>query len=108
MALNEILLIGGPLDGLSLNANDDTMDWPIVITFEMLIDDGVTPTGADEIPSGIVRVNKVRYTIINAGEDSKGDTFSQYMHDGTEEESYDTNKYVDDPTDPFHPDNVDT
>jgi hypothetical protein len=107
MPKNELIMMGGDLDGLTMNANDDTFQWPIVITFEMMADDGTTPFGADEIPSGVVRVRKVRYSIINSGEaPGNGDAFAQYMHDQTWEDTYDTNTYVNDPTDPFHPDNT--
>jgi len=109
MEKNEIILMGGEFDGLIMNVSDRTMAWPLAVTLEMMIDDGKTPTGADNIPSGIVKTKIIRYEVLNCGEaPNDGDSFAQYMHVSTEDNRYDTNKYVNDPSDPFHPDNSST
>jgi hypothetical protein len=103
MPKDEMFFIGGPLDGLSLNANDATMDWPIAVVFEMCVDEGKTPFGADEIPSGIVKTRATRYEIIDSGEAENGDAFGQYIFRDVEDFEHDTNRYADDGTDPFSP-----
>ena len=101
-----MIFYGGELDGLSLNANDKTLSWPIRIVFEMLIDDGQPAVGADEIPTGIMKTREIRYSIINSGEEPDGDAFAQYDYVDAEDFERDLNSYSDDSTDPFHPDNV--
>lgn len=100
---DDIILMGGELDGLILNVSENTISWPFALCFEMMIDDGQKPTGADEIPSNIVKVRKIRYSVIHTGEEPNGDAFAQYMHDSTADGEYDFNKYTNEPSDPFHP-----
>lgn len=103
MAKDEMIFLGGELDGLTLDASDKTLPWPIRVVFEMLTDDGKTPNG-DGVCSGIMKTKKLKYTLLHSGESSNGDAFVQYMPDGTEECEYDTNRYVIDPSEPFCPD----
>jgi hypothetical protein len=103
MSKDEMIFVGGELDGLTLNASDKTMVWPINVVFEMLLDDGRTPHGADEIPDFIMKTKKIKYTLLHSDECPNGDAFVQYMEDGTEECQYDMNKYSVEPTDPFCP-----
>ena len=99
---DEMIFIGGELDGLSLDASDKTLPWPIAIMFEMLVDDGITPND-DGVCTGILKTRKIKYTLLESGEAPNGDAFVQYMPDGIEDCEYDTNTYILDPTDPFAP-----
>jgi len=102
---DEIILFGGELDGLTLSVSDSTFSWPFALCFEMLLDDGQKPTGSDQIASNIVKVRKIRYSVMYTGEEPNGDAFAQYLHDGNEDCQYDFNQYANDPSEPFHPDN---
>jgi hypothetical protein len=106
MSKDEMIFIGGELDGLTFSVSDKTLPWPIRVSFEMLIDDGRMPEGADEMPSGIVKTKKLKYTLLHSDECQNGDAFVQYIDDGTEQCKYDTNSYSVEPIDPFHPDNL--
>lgn len=103
---NEIVFLGGEFDGLVMDVSDRTMSWPLAITLEMVVDDGKTPVGSDGYVDGIMKTKVVKYTVLNCGEEpNDGDSFAQYMHESTTEERYDSNNYVNDPNEPFHPNN---
>ena len=100
---NEIRLLGGEFDGLIMDVNDRTMAWPFSISLEMMIDDGLTPHGADHIPDNVMKTKIFKYTVLDHWQSGNGDAYSQYTFDQSEDRSYDLNNYSTEPPDPFAP-----